>query len=81
MHLDSQGTGIIRINTPSDLNNDEFLFWGEDVIAPNYEFSSSVSTDYLERLDTKWRVNKRNNLGTVSVSVKASDLTLNSTEG
>ena len=81
LHLDSQGTGIIRINTPSDLNNDEFLFWGEDVIDADYDFSSTVSTNYLERLDTKWRVSKRNDLGTVSVSVKASDITLSSMDG
>lgn len=81
IHLDSQGTGIIRINNPSDLNNDEFLFWGEDVKSANYDFSSSAVTNYIERLDTKWRVSKRNNLGTVSVSVKASDLTLNSPDG
>ena len=81
LHLDSQGTGIIRINTPSDLNNDEFLFWGEDVKEASYDFSSSVSSDYLERLDTKWRVSKRNDLGTVTVSVNASNLTLNSTDG
>jgi hypothetical protein len=81
LHLDSQGTGIIRINSPSDLNNDEFLFWGEDVKGASYNFSSSASTAYLERLDTKWRVSKRNDLGTVTVSVNASSLTLNSTDG
>ena len=81
LHLDSQGTGIIRINTPSDINNDEFLFWGEDVKNANYDFSSSASADYVERLDTKWRVSKRNDLGTVTVSVEASDLTLNSADG
>ena len=75
-HTDSQGTGIIRINTPSALSNDDFLFWGEDVKNADYDFSSSLSTGYLERLDTKWRVSKRNDLGTVSVSVAAADLDL-----
>ncbi|MEE9407581.1 MAG: T9SS type A sorting domain-containing protein [Polaribacter sp.] len=81
LHVDSQGTGIIRINTPSDLNNDEFLFWGEDVIDADYEFSSSLVTNYLERLDTKWRVSKRNNLGTISLAINASDITLSSMDG
>ena len=76
LHTDSQGTGIVRINTPSDLNNDEFLFWGEDVKDANYDFSSSAATDYIETLDTKWRVSKRNDLGTVTVSIAASDLDL-----
>jgi hypothetical protein len=73
-HTDSQGTGIVRINTPSDLGNDEFLFWGENLIDANYTFSTS--SDYKERLDAKWRISKRNNLGTVSLSLNASDIDL-----
>ncbi|QNM84727.1 T9SS type A sorting domain-containing protein [Polaribacter pectinis] len=71
-HTDSQGTGIIRINTPSALSNDDFLFWGEDVKDADYDFSTSIQ--YTERIDTKWRVSKRNNLGTVTVSVAATDI-------
>ena len=77
-HTDSQGTGIIRINTPSTLSNDDFLFWGEDELAADYEFSSSLATGYVERIDTQWRVSKRNDLGTVSVSVSASDIDISS---
>ena len=80
-HTDSQGTGIVRINTPSDLNNDEFLFWGEDVKDASYDFSSSAATNYIERLDTKWRVSKRNDLGTVSVSLNSTDILLGSGSG
>ena len=80
-HLDSQGTGIVRINTPSALSNDDYLFWGEDVKNASYTFSSSSASGYLERLDTKWRVSKRNNLGTVNVEVKETDINFNSSEG
>lgn len=73
-HTDSQGTGIIRINTPSALSNDDFLFWGEEELDADYEFSSSLATGYAERIDTRWRVSKRNDLGTVSVSVAAADI-------
>lgn len=80
-HTDSQGTGIIRINTPSDLDDDEYLFWGEDVKNANYNFSASEANNYIDRLDTKWKVNKRNDLGTVSISIRQSDITLNSING
>jgi hypothetical protein len=73
-HIDSQGTGIIRINTPSTLANDDFLFWGEETKNPIYNFSTS--TEYTERLNSKWRVSKRNDLGTVSLSVKETDIDL-----
>ncbi|PHR69351.1 MAG: hypothetical protein COA67_10255 [Lutibacter sp.] len=82
IHSDSQGTGIIRINNPSALTNNNFLFWGEDVKDANYTFSiTDASNNYVDRIDTKWRVSKRNNLGTVTVSVNASDLNFNSPDG
>ncbi len=79
LHVDSQGTGIIRINTPSNLNNDEFLFWGEETKGATYNFTTDVN--HVERLNSKWRVSKRNDVGTVSVVVKASDLTFASADG
>ena len=75
LHNNSQGTGIVKINSPSDLNRDEYLFWGENVNNSTYEFTTNT-TDYLERQNSTWRVSKRNDLGTVSVSVAASDLDL-----
>ena len=80
-HTDSQGTGIIRISNPAGLGNDEFLFWGEEVEDADYDFSSSSATNYIERIDTKWRVSRRNNPGRVTVRVNASDLTFNSADG
>lgn len=65
-HQDSQGTGIIRINTPSSLVNDSYLFWGRD---NKNAISFASSPAYTQRLSTKWRVSKRNNLGTVTVEV------------
>jgi len=76
IHNDSQGTGIIRMNTPSSLGNDEYLLWGEEVRTPTYNFTTDTST-YLERLNSKWRVSKRNDLGTVSVHVRTSDIMFN----
>ena len=81
-HTDSQGTGIIRINTPSGLGSDSFLFWGENQLNATYEFSeTSVATDYLSRLNTNWRVSKRGSVGTVSFSVDASNIVFNSSDG
>ncbi|WP_147679207.1 T9SS type A sorting domain-containing protein [Algibacter pacificus] len=79
-HTDSQGTGIVRINTPSNLDNDEFLFWGEALIdadytfSKNYMYTSEGTSEYFSAIDTKWRVSHRNDLGTVSVSINESDI-------
>ncbi|AUC86051.1 hypothetical protein CW731_12510 [Polaribacter sp. ALD11] len=63
-HTDSQGTGIVRMYNPSALANDEFLFWGRDNKATT-TFVTNTS-NYQERISTKWRVSKRNDVGSVS---------------
>ncbi|QTE24032.1 T9SS type A sorting domain-containing protein [Polaribacter cellanae] len=83
-HTDSKGTGIIRINTPSALSNGDFLIWGEDKKNANYNFSTT--SNYKQRLDTKWKVSKTNftfsdvgvtgrvGLGNVTLIVDEADL-------
>ncbi|CAA0245745.1 DUF11 domain-containing protein [Tenacibaculum maritimum] len=75
-HIDSQGTGIVRINTPNDLQNNEFLLWGEDVENSDYSFSIVAPVNKRHRIHTKWRVSERGDVGTVTFSVKASDINL-----
>lgn len=60
-HTDSQGTGIVRVYNPSNLDNGRFLFWGrnnKDALT----FATNTSS-YKERISTNWRVSKTNNLG------------------
>lgn len=75
-HTDSQGTGIVRINSPSNLQNNEFLFWGEDVENANYTFAAVAPANKRYRVNTKWRVSERGDVGTVTFSVNASDINL-----
>ena len=74
-HLDSKGSGIVTMNTPSSIDDDRFLFWGEENNSSSYSFASSTKPD-LEVLTTKWRVNKRNDLGSVSLSFDISNVDL-----
>jgi len=73
-HTDSKGTGIVRMNTPSNLNDDDFLFWGSNT-KENLTFATNTN-NYKERISANWRVSKRNNLGTVSVVVDLSGIDL-----
>lgn len=66
-HTDARGTGIVRISSPSALSNGDYLFWGEETKDPNYAFISD-NTNYTEQLNSKWRVSKVNDLGTVTVA-------------
>ncbi|ANW96953.1 hypothetical protein AXE80_11990 [Wenyingzhuangia fucanilytica] len=59
-HLDSQGTGIVRINNASGLGNDEYLFWGANVNNTSLHTFSRVETGDTDfsRLDTHWKVSE-----------------------
>lgn len=74
-HTDSKGSGIVTMNTPSDLADDRYLFWGEETNSSSYSFATSVKPDY-EKLTTKWRVDKRNDLGTVTISFDITNVDL-----
>jgi uncharacterized repeat protein (TIGR01451 family) len=75
-HTDSQGTGIIKINNPSNLEDNEYLFWGENVKNSTYNFSE-IATGYIKyRLNTTWRVSETGDVGTVNLSINSSDLNL-----
>ncbi|WP_179338957.1 T9SS type A sorting domain-containing protein [Winogradskyella ludwigii] len=65
-HSASRGTGIVSINAASDLNDSEYLFWGEDTKDPAYDFALN-STNNSQELTSKWRVSKTGDLGTVTV--------------
>ncbi|TYC12874.1 T9SS type A sorting domain-containing protein [Bizionia gelidisalsuginis] len=80
-HLDSQGTGIIRISK-NGLANNKFLFWGENNKNSNYSFSLNVLGDYKNYIDTMWRVSEPININAkLRVNIKKSDLNLTSTFG
>ncbi|MCX7550749.1 T9SS type A sorting domain-containing protein [Xanthomarina sp. F2636L] len=80
-HLDSQGTGIIRISK-SGLADNRFLFWGENNKNATYSFSLNGSGDYKEYIDTMWRVSEPIGINSkFRVNIKKSDLNLNSTSG
>ncbi len=72
-HLDAQGSGIVRINTPSGLGNGEYLIWGHDNAAINLT-SSDLPTDLGARLSRVWRASETGEVGTVTISFDLSAL-------
>ncbi len=73
-HTNSQGTGIVKIEAPSDLQNNEYLFWGEDQINSNYTFSTVAPANKRYRVNTKWRVSETGDVGTVTFSINETDV-------
>ena len=78
-HLDSQGTGIVRMSNPSGLSgtSDKYLFWGEDTKGDSYAFNLKT-TDYKDYLNSKWRISKGSgNIGNVDVEFDITNLPIN----
>ncbi len=60
---DSQGSGILRINNPSGLGNDEFLIWGHDNGALGAYGSTDFPAGLQGRLHRVWRASEVNASG------------------
>lgn len=74
LHNDAQGSSIVRILNPSNLDNNEFLIWGHD----NAILGSYSSTDFPPslqgRLQRVWRVSETNKLTSSSADVGSIDI-------
>lgn len=70
IHSDAQGSGIVRISSPSDLENNEFLMWGHDNGALTMT-ATGVPTGVTTMLTRKWRVSETGGDGDVgSVTIQ-----------
>lgn len=73
-HLDAQGTGIVRVNTLSDLGNSEYFIWGHNDDPLTSFGVSDLPTGVEARLDREWRVSEIGEVGTISISFDLSDV-------
>lgn len=77
IHSDAKGSGIVRINDPSDLDNEEFLMWGHNN-ADLRATSTDVPMGISRRLERVWRVSEVNR-SSVAVDVGSVDLSFDLT--
>jgi len=79
VHNDAQGSGILRVNNPTDLGNNEFMMWGHDNAMLGAWGVGDLPSGIEGRLERTWRVSERNTTGTASVDVGAVDITFDLT--
>lgn len=76
-HNDAQGPGLIRMNNPSDLGDNEFLLIGHDNGAINNwmetDLPNSNNTDF-RRLAREWRASETGDVGNVKLTLSDTDL-------
>ena len=73
-HLDAQGTAELRINSPSNLNNGDYLFWGnngQDIFIPNT--LDIPSAQVSSRSEKVWRFSRTGDIGNVDVMFDVSN--------
>lgn len=71
---DARGNGIVEMLNPSNLIDNEFLFWGDDggpAVAGN---TTDVPAGVQARFARVWRVSERNTAGTAAVDVGNVDI-------
>lgn len=59
-HTDSQGTGLVRIREPQDLDDDEFLFWGNNDASTTINVTNDIPNGTEFRMDRVWKVSEMN---------------------
>lgn len=71
-HNDAQGTGIVRMNEPTNLDNGEYLIWGHDNDDMAWNEDGFPITSL--RLDRTWAFEKTGDLGEVLVQIYEEDI-------
>ena len=71
IHNDAQGTGIVRILNPTDLDDNEFLIWGHDNGVEEATETIDVPATVQARFGRVWRVSE---LNTSSTAVDVGDI-------
>jgi hypothetical protein len=73
-HIISQGSGIIKLDNPNDVNDGEYLFVGHD----NADLSAwtNIDTPYdsIQRISREWRVGETGELGTLRLALDTTQL-------
>lgn len=68
LHTDSRGNDHVQINTPSDLNDGEYLFTGHSgEELTDLSFNTPDALPGSARYSRTWRVDKTGNLGSVTL--------------
>lgn len=73
-HEDAQGTGIVRVQSPSGLGNSEFLIWGHNNAALSSWGVTDLPSGIASRLARDWSASETGEVGTVTISFDLSSV-------
>lgn len=75
IHNDAQGTGIIRVQNPSNLTDNEYFVWGHNNGALQATNTSDIPAGISARFARTWRVSETGEVGNVDLDIDLTGLT------
>lgn len=76
-HLAAKGSAIVKIKSPNDLDNGEYLIWGHDNATSAFN-DSDVPPTVDNRVNRIWRADETGSVGTITVTFDLSAFTIGS---
>lgn len=67
IHNDAQGSGIVRVLNPTNLDDNEFFMWGHDNGALTTSVTTGLPAMVNSRLARLWRVSETANVGAITI--------------
>ncbi|MEJ0029882.1 MAG: T9SS type A sorting domain-containing protein [Bacteroidota bacterium] len=75
IHSDAQGTGLIRVQNPTGLGNNEYFMWGHNNLATTSTNTTDVPGGVYSRFLRTWRVTETGEVGNVDIDIDVTTLT------
>lgn len=71
-HMSAQGPSPLRISNPRDVQNGEFMLWGDNGITCNCIATNDLPPTIDQRIQRTWRVSEIGDIGAVDLSIDLS---------
>ncbi len=69
LHEISRGSGMVKIKSPSNMGDNEFLFWGHNNGSLNSEGVIDLPAGIEARLERDWAVSETGDLGSITIKI------------
>ncbi len=73
-HNAATSAGLFEISSPGSLEDDDWLLFGHDAASITTWTSSETPGDSIKRITREWRLDKTNDVGTVTISLDTASL-------
>ncbi len=73
-HIISQGSGIVKVDNPSDMDNGDYFFIGHDNADLSAWTTTEIALDSVKRIAREWKVGENAETGSIRIALDTSAL-------